>query len=146
VNTPAYLGFALEGAGRLYLRRFEERARKFAVEPMGCKTLLALAENEGITQHRLSQLTLLDPSTMGRILDRLEAKGLVERRRRPRDRRARSVVLTPEAAAILPSLRQAARDSLGETLGGMSTDEKLSAIEALQRALSLMIGDCASAR
>ncbi|HEX5458958.1 MAG TPA: MarR family transcriptional regulator [Steroidobacteraceae bacterium] len=146
MNTLAYLGFALEGAGRLYLRRFEERAREFALEPMSCKTLLVLAGNEGSTQHRLSQLTLLDPSTMGRILDRLEAKGLVERRHRPRDRRARSVVLTREAAEILPLLWQAATDSLRETLSGMSTDEKRHAVEMLQRALSLMLGDCASAR
>lgn len=136
MNTLAYLGFALEGAGRLYIRRFEERARALALEPMGCKTLLVLAQNEGITQHRLSELTVLDPSTMGRLLERLEAKGLIERRPRPGDRRARSVALTREAIVMLPSVWQAARESLSEVVTGMSTTEKRWVMDALQRVLS----------
>jgi MarR family transcriptional regulator, transcriptional regulator for hemolysin len=136
MNTLAYLGFALEGAGRLYLRRFEERAREFALEPMGCKVLLVLAENEGITQQRLAELTVLDPSTTGRLLDRLEAKGLVERRRRPRDRRARSVALTRQAVELLPSLWRAARDSLSDALTGLSTTQRCSAMGALRLVLS----------
>ena len=136
MNTLAYLGFALEGAGRLYVRRFEERAREFALEPMGCKALLILSENEGVTQQRLSELTVLDPSTMGRLLDRLEARGLIERRLRPGDRRARSVALTRQAAALLPSLQQAARDSLAEALTGMSTTQKCSVMDALRLVLA----------
>src|SRR5215469_8234118 len=136
MNTLAYLGFALEGAGRLYVRRLEERARQFALDPMGCKTLLVLADNEGITQQRLAELTVLDPSTMGRLLERLETKGLVERRPRPGDRRARSVALTREAVLMLPSLWQAAGESLREALMGMSTAEKRWATAALQRVLS----------
>lgn len=136
MNTLAYLGFALEGAGRLYIRRFAERAREFALEPMGCKALLVLAEHGGVTQQRLSELTVLDPSTMGRLLDRLEARGLVERRPRRGDRRARSVALTQEAVAMLPSLWQAVRDSLRDALPGMSTSEQRCMLDALQRVLS----------
>lgn len=135
MNTLAYLGFALEGAGRLYVRRFEERAREFALEPMGCKALLLLAENEGVTQQRLSELAVLDPSTMGRLLDRLQSKGLVERRPRPGDRRARSVALTREAMAMVPSLWRAVGESLREALTGLSTSEKRLVVDVLQRVL-----------
>lgn len=136
MNTLAYLGFGFEEAGRLYLRRFEKRAREFALEPLGCKTLLVLAENEGITQQRLADLAAVDPSTMGRILWRLEARGLVERRSRPRDRRARAVALTREAAMMLPALWQAARESLREALTGVSSTERRVLMDALQRVLS----------
>lgn len=135
----AYLGFALEGTGRLYVRRFEKRAREFALEPMGCKALLVLAGNEGITQQRLSELTVLDPSTTGRLLDRLEAKGLVERRPRPRDRRARSVALTRAATEMLPLLWDAARDSLSDVLMGLSATQGCPAMEALRFALSNLV-------
>ena len=139
MNTLAYLGFALEGAGRLYVRRFEQRTKGLALEPMGCKALLVLADNEGITQQRLAELTVLDPSTTGRLLDRLEARGLVERRRRPHDRRARSVALTREAMELLPSLWQAAGDSLRDALSGLSTTQRYSAMDALRLVLSNLV-------
>ena len=136
MNTLAYLGFALEEAGRVYVRRFEERARDFALEPMGCKALLVLAENEGVTQQRLSELTMLDPVAIGRILERLEAGGLVARRPRPGDGRARAVVLTRKAVELLPNLWQAVKESLREALTGMSTTEKRVLMGALQRVVS----------
>ncbi|HEV2270093.1 MAG TPA: MarR family transcriptional regulator [Steroidobacteraceae bacterium] len=136
MNTFAYLGFALEEAGRVYLRRFEERTRDFALEPMGCKALLVLAENEGVTQQRLSELTMLDPVAIGRILERLEAEGLVARRPRPGDGRARAVVLTRKAVEMLPNLWQAVKESLREALTGMATTEKRVLMGALQRVVS----------
>lgn len=135
MNSLAYLGFTLEESARLYVRRVEERARDFALEPMACKTLLVLAENEGVTQQRLSELTMLEPVAIGRILERLEAKGLVKRRRRPGDSRARSVALTGEAVKILPRLWQAAKESLREALSGMSATEKRVLKDALRRVL-----------
>lgn len=136
MNRLAYLGFTLEEAARLYVRRFEERARDFALESMDCKALLVLAENEGVTQQRLSELTLLDPVAIGRILERLEAKGLVERPRRPGDGRARAVALTRRALDMLPTLWQTAKDSLREALTGMTTTEKRVLMSALRRVLS----------
>jgi MarR family transcriptional regulator, transcriptional regulator for hemolysin len=135
MNSLAYLGFTLEEAARLYVRRVEESARDLALEPMACKTLLVLAENAGVTQQRLSELTMLEPVAIGRILERLEAKGLVKRRRRPGDSRARSVALTRQAVKILPRLWQAAKESLREALSGMSATEKRVLKDALQRAL-----------
>lgn len=136
MNTLAYLGFALEEAGRAYVRRFEERVRDLALEPMACKALLVLAENEGVTQQRLSELTMLDPVAIGRILERLEAEGLVARRPRPDDGRARAVVLTRKAVEMLPKLWQAVKESLREALTGMSTTEKRVLMGALQRVVS----------
>lgn len=141
MKTLAYLGFTLEEAARLYVRRLEERARDFALEPMACKTLLVLAENSGVTQQRLAELTLLEPVAVGRILERLEAKGLVRRRRLAGDGRARSVALTAEAVSLLPRLWQLAKESLGEALTGVSTAEKRVLKDALQRVLqNLSVG------
>jgi MarR family transcriptional regulator, transcriptional regulator for hemolysin len=133
MKTLAYLGFTLDEAARLYRGRLEECARDFALEPMACKTLLVLADNEGVTQQRLSELTMLRPVAIGRILDRLEAKGLVRRRQRKGDGRARSVALTREAVKILPRLWQAAKESLRQALAGMSASEKRVLMDALHR-------------
>jgi DNA-binding MarR family transcriptional regulator len=136
MKSLAYLGFTLEEAARVYLRRLEEHARDFALEPMGCKVLLVLAENEGVTQQRLSELAMLEPVAMGRILERLEVKGLVERRRRPGDRRARAVALTPKALNMVPTLWRTVKESLSEALTGISMTEKRLLMDALRRVRS----------
>lgn len=136
MKSLAYLGFTLEEAARVYLQRLEKHARDFALQPMGCKVLLVLAENQGVTQQRLSELAMLEPVAMGRILERLETKGLVERRRRPGDRRARAVALTPKALNMLPILWRTVKESLSEALTGISTTEKRMLMSALRRVRS----------
>ena len=136
MNTFACLGFVLEGAARLYVRRFGGHAPDFAPEPMDCKALLVLADNEGITQRRLSELTLLDPAYIGRILERLEVRGLTERGARGGDRRARSVALTRRAVEMLPSLWQALKESFREALNGMSAAERRCLMGALERVVA----------
>src|SRR5258706_14767384 len=81
-------GFLLKDVTRLYVQRFEQRARRFGVTLPQCKALGYLSKNEGISQIRLAELAETDPMTLVRILDRMEADGLVERRPDPSDRRA----------------------------------------------------------
>src|SRR6202035_5014017 len=54
-----FAGFSLSAAGPLYARRFEERSRNLALDFAQSRALLALAENEGVTQQRLSELTAI---------------------------------------------------------------------------------------
>jgi DNA-binding MarR family transcriptional regulator len=97
-------GFSLSEAGQLYARRFEERSRNLALDFAQSRALLVLAENEGVTQQRLSELTGIASPWLVRILDRLEVMGLAQRRPHLADRRARSLAITEDARAVLPLL------------------------------------------
>src|SRR6266853_640662 len=92
-----FAGFSLSEAGQLYARRFEERSRNLALDFAQSRALLALAENQGVTQQRLSELTAIASPWLVRILDRLEVMGLAQRRPHPADRRARFLAITEEA-------------------------------------------------
>ena len=97
------VGFLLNDVARLLRKRFEQRAR---AEELGLtraqwQVLANLARREGINQSALAQHLDLEPITLVRILDRLEASGLVERRADPRDRRARNLFLTDAAHPLL---------------------------------------------
>jgi MarR family transcriptional regulator for hemolysin len=81
-NRIASTGFSLIDVGRLYARRFEQRSRELALDLTQCRALIVLAQNKGITQQRLAELTALDPAALGRFLDRLEGRKLVKRRPR----------------------------------------------------------------
>ena len=129
-------GFSLSEAARLYVRSFEKRSRKLTLDFAQCRTLLALAENEGVTQQRLSKLTAIASPWLVRILDRLETMGLAERRPRLDDRRARSLAITADARAVLPLLRNIVGESLSEALRGLSTDETNILVKALDRVIA----------
>jgi DNA-binding MarR family transcriptional regulator len=66
--------------------------------------LTSLARGEGVTQKELVGRTGSDPNTVSEMLARLEAKGLVERRRHAEDGRARSVSLTRRGRQVQRTL------------------------------------------
>jgi MarR family transcriptional regulator, transcriptional regulator for hemolysin len=131
----ACAGFSLIDAGRLYTRRFEERSRDLALDLTQCRALIVLAQNQGITQQRLAELTALGPAALGRILDGLERRRLVNRRPRTGDRRARSLAVTQEAAALVPIIWGLITESHVEALKGLSTGERRVLMKALDRVL-----------
>jgi MarR family transcriptional regulator, transcriptional regulator for hemolysin len=127
------IGFDLIDAGRLYSRYFNERYRQLNLTH--CRALLALAQNQGITQSRLAQLITLDSAALGRILDRLEVSRWAKRHPHPGDRRARSLAITEEARALLPFMWSVVAESQRDALHGLSVEEKQILMSALERVL-----------
>src|SRR5207253_191486 len=126
-------GFLLKDATRLYVQRFEQRARRFGVTLPQCKALGYLSKNEAISQVRLAELADIDPMTLVRILDRMEADGLVERRPDPSDRRARRLYLTNKAAPFLDTIWHLAGLTRAEAFEGISKREREVFIGILER-------------
>ena len=117
------LGFTLFEAARRYRRLFEERSQELALDYAQCRTLITLAENKGVTQQRLAELTVTDPAALGRSLDRLEVRGWANRRQRQGDRRARSLAISPKTRAHLSLLHKMVRESELTAVNGLSGDE-----------------------
>jgi MarR family transcriptional regulator, lower aerobic nicotinate degradation pathway regulator len=73
--------------------------------------LQVVGNQPGIDQRTLARGIALDTSTTGGVIDRLEARGWLERRPSPQDRRARLLVLTPAGeqglADTLPAMLRA---------------------------------------
>jgi DNA-binding MarR family transcriptional regulator len=73
--------------------------------------LVWLERKPGITQNELAALVEVEPITIARLVDRLEARGVVERRHDPRDRRVRRLHLTQAAAPLLEVVHAYRQDS-----------------------------------
>jgi MarR family transcriptional regulator, transcriptional regulator for hemolysin len=71
--------------------------------------------------------------TVGRMVDRLEEAGLVERRADPADRRAWRLFLTPRAHPILQELQAVAVGVRAEMLAGLTAAEATALLGLLQR-------------
>ncbi len=95
-------GFLVHDVGRLFGRRFNQRALShLGLTRAQCRVLAYLARNEGINQAGLADLLEIKPMTLVRQIDRMEEQGWIERRPDPGDRRARRLVLTEKARPIL---------------------------------------------
>jgi DNA-binding MarR family transcriptional regulator len=126
-------GFLLKDVSRLYTLFFEARARQMALTLPQCKVLVRLANNEGVSQARLSELAELEPMTMVRILDRMESDGLLERRPDPGDRRARRLYLTPKVKPLLDQIWRLAEQTRADAFEGIGKAERESFMSVLER-------------
>jgi len=126
-------GFLLKEVSRRYVNRFEVRAREISLNLAQAKALVRLEKNEGVSQARLAELAEVDPMTMVRILDRMEAEGLLERRPDPADRRARCLFLTAKARPILSEIWRLSDEIRAELFAGVSKDEREQFMAVLER-------------
>ena len=120
------LGFVLNDVARLMRKRFEQRARAAALGLTRAQAavLAYLARQEGINQAALAQLLELEPITLARLLDRLQAAGLIERRPDPKDRRAHLLYLTAAAYPLLDRIFALAAEVREDALAGVAEADR----------------------
>ena len=73
----------------------------------------------------------VEPITLVRILDKLESRGLIERRQHPTDRRAWLLYLTPDAHPSLALLRRIGDVTRSEALSGLADADRDKLIDML---------------
>src|SRR5689334_11214760 len=113
-----------EFAGQLFFRlwrashsRTAEALARIGLTPALFALLNVLGARDGAIQQELSSDMGIDPSAMVKLINELEEAGLAERRRRPNDRRAWEVVITPKGRRALEQGRRAAAQVEDEVLG-----------------------------
>ncbi|MFF8862257.1 MULTISPECIES: MarR family winged helix-turn-helix transcriptional regulator [unclassified Streptomyces] len=96
--------------------------------------LLSLLSVEPLPMRKLAHKLKCEPSNVTGIVDRLETRGLVERRPDPADRRVKLAVATDEGLRVARELREGLRFAR-EPLAGLSADERRSLRDLLRRML-----------
>lgn len=95
-----FIGMLMRGAYLNFHRRAQAHFGKRGVTADQYVMLAVLAEEADLTQKELTRRTYSDANTVTAMLNRLEEKGLVERRACVRDGRARRVRLTRRGRAL----------------------------------------------
>ena len=98
------------------------------------RTLLYVSYSEGIRQSALADGMRVEPMTLSKFLDRLEARGLVRRRPDPGDRRAKQVTVTEAAKPLMERIKMLAAGVRVHATEGLSPGE----VETFSRALQAM--------
>ena len=84
-----------------------------------------------VDQAALAQLLELEPITLARLLDRLQAAGLIERRADPKDRRAHLLYLTEAAYPLLDRIFALADEVREDALAGVAEPDRTRLIDML---------------
>lgn len=137
------IGFVLHDVGRLMRKRFEQQAAHMGFSRSQWLVLLHLAKNEGIHQAGLAEILEIEPITLVRILDKLEARGLIERRQHPSDRRLWLLFLDPKAHSSLEALQAMGEITRSEALAGLSDDNREVLLGMLEAVKMNLVEACA---
>ena len=100
-QTNPDLLFTIHDAARLMRVRFDQHARGWGMTRAQGVILMKLACRPGLSQTELAAILDVEPITVGRLIDRLEASGMVERRPDPADRRMHRLHLLPASKPVL---------------------------------------------
>ena len=100
-------------------------------------TLVALNDHPGVDATRLAAMINFDRPTLTGVIDRLEAKGLLQRQPDPNDRRARLLYLTEEGQTMLAAADRAAHESRDVLLDPLPPAERKQFLLLLEKLVDL---------
>lgn len=114
---------------------FDARVREKGLTLARARTLLRIARGDAANQKELAEELEIETATLVRLIDGLEAQGLIERREVAGDRRAKQVVLTPEGVVLAEIIDRMAIQIGLEVLAGIG-EQDLQAAHAITRRMA----------
>ncbi len=108
--------------------------------PVQFAALTMIAANPGLDQASLAQGIAYDRVTIGGVVDRLEAKGLLRREIAEQDRRARRLFLQPLGEGVLAAVRPVVHTVQDAILSGLEPAEADTLCRLMRKALDA-VGD-----
>lgn len=121
----------LHDVARQLRTRFDQRARAHGMTRAQWVMLARLARQPGMSQNEMAAICEVEPITVARLVDRLEARGMVERRPDPTDRRINRLHLLDAAESILEEITAYRDEMLAEITDGLDSDQQSALVEYL---------------
>jgi DNA-binding MarR family transcriptional regulator len=97
-TAPGYLFRRMQ---QIAVSIFVEECRAFDLTPVQYAALVAIHTHPGIDATRLSAVIAFDRSTLGNVIERLQSKGLIERKPDAEDKRVKLLTITKQGASLL---------------------------------------------
>lgn len=132
-DTSQSITFLLHTCARLVAKRFEQNSHGSGLTLSQWKVLVKLSMNEGINQAGLADLLDVEPITLTRSIDKLQALKMIERRPHPSDRRSWVLHLMPAAAEKLELAKVIGEATRAEALAGLSAEDRDHLLKTLQK-------------
>jgi DNA-binding MarR family transcriptional regulator len=131
VPDKSQFGFTIAELQRLLRRVYDRRAAGLGLTRAQWLALSRIGRAEGLTQADLAQQLDLDAIAVGRVVDRLEAAGFVERRADPGDRRCWRLHLAPKSDSVMADMKLIADRLRDDILDGVDPEEFATTLRVL---------------
>jgi DNA-binding MarR family transcriptional regulator len=126
-------GYLLSDVTLLFRKHFDRRAVKFGLTRAQWRATKMLYYREGLRQTELAEQLEMEPIAVGRVIDRLQAAGFVERRPDPKDRRAWRLYVTDQARDVIADMEEIAVGLRKDATRGITVPELQQALDVLNR-------------
>jgi MarR family transcriptional regulator for hemolysin len=124
---------AISIVARRWRTRLDERLKPLDMSIARWGALYWLGQaGDGVSQAALAEMAGVEPPTLVRVIDQLEAQGLVERQTSPTDRRVNLLHLTPAAKPLVSEIEAEAERLRIELLDGLSFEQYQTALTVMQ--------------
>tara|TARA_R110002020_G_scaffold88345_6_gene217064 strand:+ start:5891 stop:6463 length:573 start_codon:yes stop_codon:yes gene_type:complete len=133
--VAGYMSYLLAQASHVYSAGVHPRIKGKSGGIAEWRVLACLIDVDGMSVSRLAEIALFNQPRLSKVLDRLGAQGLIERRGDTTDRRRVRVHITPAGLALARPLIEIARQHEAEMLAGYTEAE----IEAIKKMLRQLI-------
>jgi len=140
-NTDDYVGVVISDVARLLRTAFDRRVRELGITRAQWLVLTRLHRHPGVSQSELADLMEVERASAGRMIDRMEANGWVERRALNGDRRVKRVYLTAEAEQIHRRIWRVAEATVEDALSDLSAPEAAQLMNLLGRVKNTLVED-----
>jgi MarR family transcriptional regulator, transcriptional regulator for hemolysin len=138
------LFYLIHDVAHLMRIRFDQQARAWGMTRAQCIIIVHLHFNPGMTQNEMAAHCEIEPITVARLVDRLEASGYVERRSDPTDRRINRLHLLPAAEPILDRINKGRDANITVLASDIDPAFKATAIEVLKQMKTKLTSGCPS--
>lgn len=132
--APGYLFRRMQ---QIAVSIFMEECKAFDLTPVQYAALIAIHTHPGIDATRLSAVIAFDRSTLGSVIERLQAKDFVERKPAPEDKRIKLLYLTKQGAAILREIIPAVERAQARMLEPLKPTERKSLMGLMAQLVDL---------
>jgi len=127
------LGYLLGNVRSEWITAVEKELKPFDLSAAQYIVLLKVGSGSATTPVEICRVLQYDTGAMTRLLDRIEAKGLIRREAHGGDRRCVALELTPEGEELYPKLIRIVKDMNKRALRGFTKDEAASLERLLKR-------------
>jgi DNA-binding MarR family transcriptional regulator len=117
-------GFLLTDSARLLSKLIDRRLQPFGLTRAQWAVLASLNSRDGLSQSELADELEIEKSTVGRLIDHVEANGWIERRPLPSDRRLWLVHLTERAGPLIETVTKVILATRAEMLRGLTAEQQ----------------------
>lgn len=130
-NVDRNFGFLVNDVARALRTAFDRRVRSMGLTRSQWWVLVHLFRHNGATQSELADILEIEKASLGRLLDRLEANGWVQRVACEQDRRAKRVLLTDEVTPAVKDMRDRGAELRRDALAGLPREERERFVDTL---------------